>query len=177
MSNEPEEYMPTEQELEASQHKWLIDYAKLKYQYTLNRWDSLENKADQLVRYLGGSIPILLGAVIVSTDKLSIGSTLSIIPTILLLIASMILAVASRRIKIAFEPACVAEAQKYVAFYKNAAIAEFEFVSEWKNAIDKQDIACDEKAEWLQWSFNALLSAIVCVVLPLVAVFIEKACK
>ena len=76
--------------------EWLMPYAKWKYEHYENTWRSVDQKADTVIRYLGGGLGLVAIGTLLSINENNSLAALGILPSMICALIAVWYAVKSR---------------------------------------------------------------------------------
>ena len=159
----------------ATTQRWVIDYAKWKYEEKQKGWQALDDKADKLITYLGGGVPILISAVVFMVDDVGPWVGLAAMPAVIWLIIALLQALRSRNVGRYSSPPSVGIAQSCLE--KKGDGSEFAFVADLGRAAEALGKNNNRKSGQIDRAFNCLWWGVLLLILPIVVAIVSQFCE
>ncbi|MFO0967739.1 MAG: hypothetical protein U0793_19430 [Gemmataceae bacterium] len=161
-----------ELEADPSQYGWVHAYAKAEYDRLEKRFDILDEKADSIIKYLGGGTALIaIGSLATLTRENAI-MPLFLIPSVLCALVAVVFAVSARNPTDTDQPPPVRGAVLYVSSYGDKS--EAMFLGQWNQACEGMARAIHTKADKIQRASVWYMAALAFLLLPVVAVPVTK---
>jgi len=156
------EFQPTE----GVNYDWAFDYAKDSFSMSMEIYRQLDEKASDLIKYLGGGTGLFALAAVANVTKQNAGIVVWVMPSFVLSLISIYFACLARKPNKTRLPASVeAVARYYAEYYKDQAKAKF--LGEWHEAIIGMGLANELKSRRVTAATWAFFAAIVMLGAPL----------
>src|SRR5262245_13540499 len=146
--------------------KWICEFAKTSYEKLQSTFERLDEKADAIIKYLGGGTAIVaIGALATMTFKTA-PLLFLLIPAVLCALRAIYCATVARVPRRVFIPPRVSDAVNYAnAFRKEAEVV---FIGEWNLACEGLELVTRQKAHHVTEATKFFYRSIFCLLLPLV---------
>lgn len=161
-------FSETIQPLENTEYDWVFAYSKDLYDKYRAIYKDLDDKANEIIKYLGGGTGLFTLAVLLNItprNAVIVGWTL---PSFLLSIISVYLAMKSRQPHVTCLPPTAKNAFGYANYYGTSRNAQAAFIGEWHRACEGMKLRIDDKAGWVKWATGSFFLAILGLLLPLI---------
>jgi hypothetical protein len=147
-------------------YQWVVEYAKTTYETLHDSFDKLDDKADAIIKYLGGGSALIVLGAIATVRSDNAWLVLLLLPSLICAIRAINLAIQARSPMDFPLPPPVTKAIEYVEEYKEAA--EATFISSWHESIEGLDVVREQKAKLVARASAAYYHAVVLLLIPLV---------
>ena len=154
------EFKDTFSPKEGVDYDWIEDYARLVYDRFDKAEQTLDAKAESIIKFLGGGTGLLTFGAIVNIQKLGLPVAVALGISLLLAVVAIAIAAWVRLPRQTFLPPSVGWALAYANFYQDAARSKF--LAQWHVACEGMRLAVDVKARTvkiaMRWTLGALLA-------------------
>jgi hypothetical protein len=149
-------------------HDWVYDYGKYKFERASLVFVELDQKANEIIKYLGGGTGLLTIAALAQIRPENAFYFLCALPAFVLAITSIYFAVYARQPVEAIEPPSVKAAYRYAESFGDSAKATF--VGQWHQTCQCLDVVNEKKAARVFLATWFFLFAIAFLLLPFIAI-------
>jgi hypothetical protein len=156
--------MRTVKAKEGINYDWVWDYAKEQWGYRVGSFESLETKADDIIKYLGGGTGLFAIGVLAKVDSSTVWIALATLPAVMLALFSLYYAVKAKRPDFAPSLPGIDNAKEYADGSKEAKVA---FLGQWHAACTDMKLVCRWKAGLVEKSIRFFWLAVTFLLLPL----------
>ena len=151
---------------EGVEYEWVYEYAKSLWAHRLTVWRMLDEKADAIIRYLGGGTGIFALGVLAKIDASNRYLAEWALPALFIASIAVFLAMWARRpMDYPLLPS-VENAKDYADEHKEDAKAAF--IGQWHLANEKARLSCARKERWISWAAFLAYIALVLLLLPVI---------
>jgi hypothetical protein len=151
-------------------YDWLYDYSIDTLNRHINLSKEIEDKADSIIKYLGGGTGILTFAALNNLSSLGQRVIYWSIPALLMASLSVLVAAMVRNPFRTYFPPSVLDAYDYALRYKTEEKAKGAMVGALHAVIVSSDWTYEIKSSRLAWATTTFALTIVLLVLPILAV-------
>jgi hypothetical protein len=127
-------------------YKWVSDYAKSLWEHRLKLFAVLDDKADGIIKYLGGGTGLFALGVLAKVDSSTAYIAWCTMPAVLLALCSIGLAMWSRRPRLSAGLPSVKNAIDYANNLPKESEALGAFLGQWNLACEDMRLVCARKA-------------------------------
>ncbi len=145
-------------------YKWAIEYAKESYQRLDQTFRYLDEKADAIIKYLGGGTAVVTVAALATVNHYSAWLPILLLPSLGCALAAIALANSARRPRTHPSPPPVTEAVNYAEAYSDKA--EATFLGLWHQCCEGLDVVNAIKAKRVDCAGRCYWWALFCLLLP-----------
>jgi hypothetical protein len=145
-------------------YKWAIEYAKESYQQLDHAFRYLDEKADAIIKYLGGGTAVITVAALATVNRYNAWLPILLLPSFGCALAAIALANAARRPRTHPGPPPITEAINYAEAYSDKA--EATFLGLWHQCCEGLHIANTAKAGLVGCASRCYWWALFCLLLP-----------
>lgn len=160
-------FMKAVQAKEGVEYDWVIEHAKDLWDERRKHFASLDEKADSIIKYLGGGLGLLSVGILAKVDANNaylVGWTL---PAVVCAIASLFLAAIARKPNSVPTLPPIDAAVGYAEEGKEKKEAQAIFLGQWHLICEGQRLANRRKAQWIVWATFFYCLALAFLILPL----------
>jgi hypothetical protein len=149
-------------------YEWVSDYANGLWDHRVKIYSTLDDKADAIIRYLGGGTGLFALGVLAKVEPANAYLVYWSMPAVLSALVSLFFAA---RVKIpSFAPSAPTVKQAIVEFADADATpkkAKAEFLGHLHLACEDMKLVCNRKAAWLEWATRLYIAALFLLAMPL----------
>jgi len=145
-------------------YDWVYDYAKDKYEKSLEAFAQLDEKADAIIRYLGGGTTIITLGALIGASRANAFLIFLTLPSIFLALWAIAYAVQARQPTEVPVPPRVDETLIYVEAYRERG--KHTFIAQWHEACERLDVVVATKARNIGNANKFYLRALLCLLIP-----------
>jgi hypothetical protein len=154
-------------------YEWALEYAKLLWEDWNNTFNVLDEKAESIIKYLGGGTGLFALGVLSKIDSHNAHIAAWSFPTVIVALLSVFLAMWTRKpFQFPELPSIRNAKEAYADAIETKEAAVGAFLGQWNLACEKAKWICDRKAALLNWSTWLYFAAISLLLLPLLAAVI-----
>jgi len=167
----------------AASHDWVYEYATAAYERSAKAFDKLDDKASDIIKYLGGGTGLLTIAALANMRAENAGIIAWSLPAFASAIVAIYYAIMARKPNDTVEPPSVEVACRYAEHHGQADgpddiaaakdRAKAKFLGEWHVAVVGMDLAVTQKAGRVRFATWFYLFAIALLLLPVVAEYLK----
>ena len=151
--------------------KFAMKYGEDLWKFRNDVFKALDEKADSIIKYLGGGTGLFALGVIAKADTSNAWLIKWVLPSLVLAILSVGFAIWARFPK---ETPGLPSVKDLVIGYLDKVPDEMsQFVWQWHYACVHMKIVCDNKGWWIMLSSWAYCGAIACLCLPVVVIWLS----
>jgi hypothetical protein len=155
------------------EYKWVYDYGKDLWEYENSHFESFNERADSIIKYLGTGTGLLALGLLAKADHTNVHILWWSIPSLICALVAIGLAACSKRpFDVPSIPA-VKQAKEYADGYATERESIAAFVGQWHLACEKMKLASDKKADAFDLSLKLYIWAVVLLLLPVFAALIS----
>jgi hypothetical protein len=149
-------------------YSWAYEYAKSLWEHRTKVFAIIDDKADSIIKYLGGGTGIFALGIIAKVDSSNAYLAFWCLPAVVCALTSICFAVSARRVREVPSPPTVSQAIKeYVDSYDTADQAKAAFLGQWNLACVDMQIVCDRKSWFVEKATSLYFWALALLVVPL----------
>jgi hypothetical protein len=163
-----EHFTRTIQPLEDTEYEWVFAYSNDLCEKYRAIYKELDDKANEIVKYLGGGAGLFTLAVLLNFTYQNVFIIKCAMPSFILSIISVYFAIKSRQPQVACLPPGAKVAFGYANSYGTTKNAQAAFVGEWHRACEGMKLRIDDKANWVKLATWAFFLAILALSVPLI---------
>src|SRR5208337_1808625 len=126
-------------------YDWVWDYACETHNHIWERYKELDNKANDIIKYLGGGVGLFTVGTIANISSQNVWLVVCAIPSFLVSLASIFFAVLALQPNPVKLPPTVESAYNYANDYKETGKATF--LGQWHLVITGMDVAAKLKSD------------------------------
>jgi hypothetical protein len=147
-------------------YEWVAEYAKVRWEELNEEYEAISEKADSIIKYLGGGAGLLALGLIAKGEHLNPGLILAAAPSMLAAIAAIVCAVNIRRPRWMPSLPPVRDAAEVAAAMptKNESLAVF--LGQWHLACQAMRIVCDQQSDRLHGVYRLYVWAVALLAIP-----------
>ncbi len=146
-------------------YEWVRGHAKENYERLHKAFNDLDNKADAIIKYLGGGTTVISIAALFNVTPESVYLLYLLAPAVLTSVVSICLAMRARQPTAIPHPPTVEVATKYIAFFNSKS--EAAFLGLWHCCGEGMEVKIKEKSQYVTWSGYALMATLFMLFVPL----------
>lgn len=161
------DFARTAQPLENTDYDWVFVYSKDLYEKYRTIYKELDDKANEIIKYLGGGAGLFTLAVLLNISARNAPIVIWAIPSFFLSLVSVGFAIATRQPHWTCLPPPATTAFEYANKYGDAQIAQGAFVGEWHLACEGMNLRIADKALWVKCAIWLFYGAILFLLLPI----------
>ena len=154
-------------------YEWVLEYAKYQFDRADRLYKELDDKANDIIKYLGGGTGLFTLAAIFNTTPQRLSVILASIPAFLLALVAVALAARARQPNPAREPPSIKGAYGFAEHFKNAKLAQAGFIGQWHATCEGMHLAIKAKGERVQHATRFYVWAIVSLAIPIVVAIVK----
>jgi len=158
---------------EGVDYTWVWEYAKDTFQRSESIYKELDEKANDIIKYLGGGTGLFTLAVLANVQHENRYVILAAIPAFLLALISIALAVRARQPNPTTQPPDIRSALQFADDYKDGDKARSKFLGQWHLTCVGMDLAIRAKVLRIQFATKFFLWTVVSLAIPLLVAFIS----
>jgi hypothetical protein len=147
-------------------YAWLIDYAKARYEAMNRIFQTLDEKADSLIKYLGGGTALVTFGTLAGVNFFNAWLPFALLPSVVCAVVAVSWAISARTPTPVPNMPSVPSIQGYQPYFKERA--EAALVSSWEECAVSLELINQTKAKkvtragrWYFWSLAFLLIPLV----------------
>lgn len=145
-------------------YTWALDYAKESYQRLDQTFRYLDEKADAIIKYLGGGTAVVTVAALATVNHYSAWLPILLLPSLVFALAAIALANAARRPRTHPSPPPITEVINYAEAYNDKA--EATFLGLWHLCCEGLDLVNALKAKRVDCAGRCYCWALFCLLIP-----------
>ena len=145
-------------------YKWAIEYAKERYQRLDQTFRYLDEKADAVIKYLGGGTAVVTVAALATVNHYSAWLPILLLPSLGCALAAIAFANSARRPRLHPSPPPVTDAIDFAEAYSNKA--EATFLGLWHVCCEGLDFVNTHKARQVDRASRCYWWALFCLLIP-----------
>ena len=159
-----EEFKKAFEPKDGCDYKWAIEYAKESYQRLDHTFRYLDEKADAIIKYLGGGTAVVTVAALATVNHYSAWLPILLLPSLVFALAAIALANSARRPRYHPGPPPVTDAINYAEAYSDKA--EATFLGLWHQCCEGLDLVNTVKAKRVDRAGCCYWWALFCLLIP-----------
>jgi len=159
--------------VEGVDYGWVWEYAKADFDRLYADGKDLDDKANDLIKYLGGGTGLFTLALLVNVEPKHVMILWWAIPSFLCALFSIFLATCARVPRKVSIPARIEEAFRYANYFPGADRARGAFVGQWHVASEGLAVVNHQKARQVAWATWAFFATVVLLFLPVLAALLR----
>lgn len=144
---------------------WVKEHAKAKLEEAHSEFEILDNKADSIIKYLGGGTAIVAIGTLANTNRFNAWLVLLLVPSLVLAIRAIYYATKARMPIAVTKLPSVQSAIEYAKYH--AVQAEDRFLPTWQVACIGMETVLALKAEYVTLASRFYYRAILLLLLPI----------
>jgi hypothetical protein len=144
-------------------YQWVAEHSTDEFKRLSCAVDSLDEKADSLIRYLAAGSGFISLAMLLGGAQSEALLFLIVMPTLLFLLIALCLAVMARKPQLHPAPPYTQEAFEFVDFFKNAG-ARYRFAAKVGSASVAMKLVSEFKAVHVRWAFRFFIYGVAYLV-------------
>jgi hypothetical protein len=148
-------------------YTWTADYARQLWDGGVKIFSTIDEKADSIIKYLGGGTGIFALGIIAKIDSHNYYLAWLCAPSILCSLLAIYLAICARRPRGVPSLPPISQAFKFAEDYQNPTSAQRAFLGHWNLACIDMDLVCTRKAHLLEVAMKFYFAALGFLILPL----------
>jgi hypothetical protein len=160
-------FMETASACEGADYKWVLDYAKGLWEYRNKTFNLLDEKAESVIKYLGGGAGLFAIGALAKIDATNSYIAFWAIPAVVCALAAILLAMLSKSPGPFPGLPTIQNAKAYADDLKNEGTAIAAFLGQWNLACEKARLICERKASFVVAAVACAYVALVLLVVPL----------
>jgi hypothetical protein len=153
--------------VQETDYEWAYDYSKEMYERYLKVYKDLDDKANEIVKYLGGGAGLFTLGVILNVRPETAGIVGYAIPSFLVALAAACIASTARLPALVCLPPDPETAFDYANRFASREIAKGAFIGEWHLASVGMKLAIDTKAKRVRLATWTFFGAIFLLIFPM----------
>jgi hypothetical protein len=150
-------------------YQWVVEYAEALWEYRVKAFSALEEKGENILKYLGGGTGLFAVGVLAKIDKNNAHIAICTIPSLIAAVFALFFALRVKRPDSVPSIPTVDEAMSYADNLKSEREATAAFLGQWHLACTDMKITCDQKAWFVEMATYLFALAIVLLLIPVVA--------
>jgi Type II secretion system (T2SS), protein G len=158
-------------------YKWVADYAKYLWEDYNNDYSAMDEKAESIVKYLGGATGLLIIGVLFKVDAANSYIAISTIPAVICSLIAIGLALMAKQPAPFPRLPSIQQTKTYSDYHKEESPAVGAFLGQWNLACETARLICDCKAGLLKKTMIAAFSSLVLLLVPLVVAICLAGCS
>jgi hypothetical protein len=153
---------------EGVEYGWVGDYAKDLWAHRLAVKAVLDEKAEAIIRYLGGGTGLFALGVLAKVDSSNVYLAACSIPAVVCALAAIGVAIWSRK-PTAYPnlPTVQVAKEEYADVFKVPSPAVGEFLGQWNLACESARLVSLDKARWVERAYYLAYASMLFLLLPL----------
>jgi hypothetical protein len=160
---------------EGAEYGWTFEYAKTLWEYRNKTFAGLDEKAESIIRYLGGGTGLFAIGAIAKVETSSRWIAASALPAIICALVAIYFAFRSKKPDPFPGMPSIQKAKAYADDLKNDNEAKAAFLGQWNAVCEHARLICDRKAVDVYRASVLAFVALTLLILPLLtAIFIPK---
>ena len=152
--------------IEGKDYDWVCNYAETVYGQLMATRDALDDKANDVIKYLGGGAGLFTLAALMTVKPENIGVFCWALPSFLCALISVFFAVRAREPSDVAYPPTIKTAVEYIEHFADGQTALGAFLGQWHAACEGMHIVVGHKAELVTLSIKAYFWTIFLLLLP-----------
>jgi hypothetical protein len=148
-------------------YEWVWEYAKFQFERADAIYKDLDNRAHDIIKYLGGGTGLLTFGALANVDHRNVWVVVSAIPAFLCAIVSIALAARARQPNPTWEPPPIDSAFRFAGEYKEGE-AKPHFLGQWHLTCELMYLAVQAKSKRIAYATMFYVLAIVLLAIPIV---------
>ena len=159
--------------VEGADYDWVWDYAKDVYDRLSKVYKDLDDKANDIIKYLGGGAGLFTLGAIANVNKDNAGLMLSALPALACALLSIFFAVLARKPNENRTQPSVFSAFRFAGHYldgdaEDSKKAKAIFLGQWHLTCEAMGLAVDLKSRRVTWATWTFLLSIVLLLVPFI---------
>jgi hypothetical protein len=150
-------------------YAWVWDYAVESFARASSIYKELDDKASDIIKYLGGGTGLFTLAVLTKVERENVGILVWALPSFLAALLSIFFAALARKPNLVLHPPTVKSAFLYAENMGGEGKAQAAFLGCWHVACESMHVAIAIKAKRVQCATWAYVGAIALLLLPMFA--------
>jgi hypothetical protein len=168
ISQQSLDFMQNANAKEGVEYHWTWEYARELWAYHNSVFATLDDKAEDIVKYLGGGTGLFVLGVLAKVDINNYYLAWWSLPAVVLALVAVLLALWSKKVGPFPNLPTVQNAVAYAEDKKNAREATAAFLGQWNLACEGAKAVCDRKAILVERGAYLVYAAMFSLLLPLV---------
>jgi hypothetical protein len=148
-------------------YKWVLDYAKGLWEYRNKVFALLDEKAEGIIKYLGGGTGLFAIAALAKVDSSNNYIAFWTLPAIVVALVAILLALLSKAPGPFPSPPTIENAKQYADGLKTEQAAIAAFLGQLNLACEKARLICECKAKVVGCAVIATYTALALLLVPL----------
>lgn len=146
---------------------WVWDYAKDAYERKMAVRDSHDNKAAEIIKYIGGGAGLLTLASLLKVEPETKFVLAWAFPSFVFTLISLFFAMLARKPNHTYFPPTIAGAKRYADYFETEREATAAFIGQWHYAAEALSVANGLMADRVEMSIKMLFVAVSLLLLPI----------
>jgi hypothetical protein len=152
---------------ENAEYKWVLDYAKGLWEYRNKVFVSLDEKAESIIKYLGGGTGLFALGALAKVDTSNNYIAFSALPAIGAALLAILFALLSKMPSAFPGLPAVKEAKECADDLETENAATGAFLGQWNYACEMARLVCGRKARRIAWATGFAYVSLSLLLLPL----------
>ena len=174
-----EAFKETIKPVEGANYDWVWDYAEEVYDRLSKVYKDLDDKANDIIKYLGGGAGLFTLGAIANVNKDNALLMLSALPALACALLSIFFAVLARKPNENRTPPSVFSAFRFAGHYldddgEDSKKAKAIFLGQWHLACEAMGLAVDLKSRRVAWATWTFLLSIALLLVPFIVAICAK---
>jgi hypothetical protein len=146
-------------------YDWVVNYARDNYDRIIKINSILDEKANDIIKFLGGGTGIVTLGVLVNLPRANSWILAAALPSYLCAILSLWMAYRARRPNPGYSPPSIRDAFDYADCY-NGKGGQAKFIGRWHEASVSMGLAIEDKAKKVDWAMYFFVLALSLLLIP-----------
>jgi hypothetical protein len=152
---------------QGAEYGWVFDYAKILWEYRNRVFVSLDEKADSIIKYLGGGTGLFALGVLAKVDGSNWYIAVAAMPAVACALLAILFAILARRPSAFPGLSTVETAKDYADAEESSSAALAGFLGQWNLACEAVRLICQRKASRVEVAAWFTYAALVLLAIPL----------
>jgi hypothetical protein len=157
----------------ATDYAWVTQHAKYAFDRTDKIFKELDEKANDIIKYLGGGAGLITFAALAGGTPKSAWLLISSIPAFMLAIISLALAARARQPGVTWQPPGVAAAFSYASHQSTQDHSEVRFLGQWEIVCAGMLLVLREKGVLVRCATDFYVCALGALIIPIIVAAIS----
>jgi hypothetical protein len=153
---------------EGVDYSWVWDYASASYDRASTLYRSLDDKANDIIKYLGGGTGLFTLGLLNGIHKGNVWYFACALPSIIFALISVFLAALARKPGHTVHPPSIQDAWRFAEHFETKDKARAAFVGQWAVAAEARYLSAQRKAEYVKYATWMFFVALALLLIPFV---------
>jgi len=159
---------------EGAKYEWVWDYAKFQFERADRLHRDLDDKANDIIKYLGGGTGLFTLAALANMTPQNVWVIFASLPAFALALISIALAARARYPNPTKEPPAIKSAYMYAEHLEDKT-AKIRFIGQWHLTVEGMHLAIKAKAVRVKLATKCYVWAIVSLAIPIITAMLLTA--